>query len=382
MGENKKNKSIYPAVIFQVGKWVSVAGDKVSISEGKEPIMMCKDLSGKYLFVKFSYYKQEGELLIDEVKDFFEKKKEQMVTGKEILKVKDYLENSAEVDELIESKGLTRKEEKEWLKNEAQSIVEDNWTIDTGKWMRGAVSLTGRFIDFNAIKYPLYESKTIIWEKDGEPSKSGLYYITKNRHNIPIKIDGLLKGGKCMLNSGVANANNFESLVRHAIRTAKKGVGFLPEFSSSDGDYKSACLAINKYKRNEEYDRFIDGCNFLLGKKDQLIAVKVKVELPFVLNKSFEHDLLVEESNSMLNNLKNGIERIYHWDDSDEITENAGKQVIELFKNTPTIYGFYDIVSIGDTIDGDTYGFMQNNVAARKTYYDMETITAKMAEMD
>lgn len=381
MGENKKKKSIFPAVIFQIGKWVSVKDKTVSISEGKEPIMMCKDLSGKYLFIKFAYYKQEGELLVGEVKDFFEKKKEQMVSGKEILKVKDYLENSEEVDNIIESKGLSRKEEKEWLKDEAQRIVEDNWNINTGKWMRGALSMAGETVTFNAQQYPLYESKTIIWEKEGEPSKSGLYYITKNRHNIPVKVNNLLKGGRVVLNSGVANADNFESLVRHAIRTADKGVGFLPEFASNDGDYKSACLAINKYKRNEEYGRFIDGCNFLLGKKDPLIAVKVKVELPMVLNKSFEHELLVEESNSMLNNLKNGVERIYHWDDSDEETLKAGEEVLEVFKDTETIYGFYDIVSIGDEIDGNTYGFMQNNVVPRKTYFDLDTIKTKMESL-
>ena len=49
-------------------------------------------------------------------------------------------------------------------------------------------------------------------------------------------------------------------------------------------------------------------------------------------------------------------------------------------KTTDTFAVANDVIHLA--IDGDTYGFMQNNVAARKTYYDMETITAKMAEMD
>ena len=381
MSDGKKKKSIYPAVIFQIGKWVNIVDGKATIEEGTKPTMLCKDLSGKYIFVKFSFYKQDEEVGLAEVKDFFAKKQAQMVSGKEILKVKDYLENSPEVEELIDSKGLTRKEEREWLKDEAQRIVEDNWDIKTGKWVRGALSLCGEFVEFNGNKYPMYESKTIIWEKEGEPSKSGLYYISKNRHNIPIKVSGLTTGGKCVLNSAVANLDNFESLVRHAIRTAERGVGFLPEFESNDGSYKSACLAINDFKRKEEYERYVDGCKFLLGKQDPMIASKVMVELPFVLKKSFDHENLVEDSNSMLNNLKNGIERIYHWEAGEEETEAAGKEVLNLFEQVATIYGFYDIVSIGDTIDGNTYGFMQNNVAPRKTYFDLETIDRKMSQM-
>jgi hypothetical protein len=38
------------------------------------------------------------------------------------------------------------------------------------------------------------------------------------------------------------------------------------------------------------------------------------------------------------------------------------------------MYGFYDIVSIGDEIEGNTYGFLTNNLNPRKVFFDISTI--------
>jgi hypothetical protein len=46
------------------------------------------------------------------------------------------------------------------------------------------------------------------------------------------------------------------------------------------------------------------------------------------------------------------------------------------------VYGFYDIMNIGDDIEADSYGFLPNNLNPRKTYYDINTLFNKLNELD
>ena len=375
--QNKSFKKIIPAAFFQIGKWV-ILDDKggVGLGEGDIPLMVCKDLGGDYVFIRFERYKGDEKLDTEEVKKFFISKQLQMVSDKEILKAKDYLEGSEEIEVEIESLNLSRKEEREWLKQRSQKTVKKNWEITTGKWMRGAISSTSEVVVFNNIKYPIYESKTIIYDNDNEPSKSGLYYITKNRHSIPVMIIKGESSSKCFLNKNVTKINEFITLINHGIRTAKKNVDFLPEFIARGGDLAKACKSINGFKRNRNYERYIDGCRYLLrlAEEDPKLMNKVFVELPSTLAENCNFEKMSNDNKSMLNTLKDGYTRIYHWDESEEEKAKAEKSLLAAFKDCTSLYGFYDIVSVGDEVESNTYGFMPNNFNVRKIYYDISTL--------
>lgn len=370
-----KSKNIIPAVFFQIGKWVSVENGVAEKYEGTSPIMQCRDLSGDTIFIRYEYFKGDGSPSTSEVKKFFTDKCEQMVSDKEIIKVKAFLEDSAEIDDKIEELGLDRKEEKKWLKDEARKIVLGNWSIVPGKWMRAAVNITDEKIKYDGHEYNLYESQSIIYDENEAPSKSGLYFITKNRHNIPVVVKDHHKGGECFLNKDVASYENFESLIKHSIRTAKRNIDFLPDFFTRSSDWTNTCNAINKFKAEKKYDRFIAGCEYLLENSNDRIAEKVFVRLPGSLKKSFNPELLNSDSNSILNGFKKGVERIYYGKETDELKEEIGVKLSGAFNDAENTYGFYDIVSIGDEIDGDSYGFLTNNLNPRKTYFNIETLS-------
>lgn len=369
------NKNILPAVFFQIGDWVTSSKGKINITKSEEPIMLCKDLSGENLFIKFCYFKEDGNPDTSEIDEFFEKKQKQMVNDKEILKVKNYLEESSEIEEEIETLEMSRKEEREWLKKKAEKIVLENWKISKGKWMRGAISSTKDKVEFEGEQYTLYESKTIIYDGNKDPSKSGLYYITKNRHSIPVMVNNINDGGNVFLNKNVATIDNFKSLLNHSIRTAKKNIDFLPLFYTRDDKWKPICNSINKFKAEKSYKRYIDGCNYILDNSDDDIVDIIFISLPNSLKKSFNHDLLLSDSNSMVNAVMNGVERIYYRGEEDEDKKEAlMREFGENFRSPENIYGFYDIVSIGDTIEGNTYGFLTNNLNPRKIFFDVKTI--------
>lgn len=370
-----KTKNIIPAVFFKIGKWVSIDKSTIVSHEDESPIMHCKDLSGADVFIRFEYFKNDGNPTTTEVKQFFVDKANQMVTDKEIIKVKSFLEESPDIDEEIEKLGLGRKEEREWLKGEARKIVLNNWSIVSGKWMRAAISLTQEKIIYNDKEYLLYESKSIIYDENDEPSKSGLYYITKNRHNIPVVVKQYHNGGECFLNKDVASYENFKSLINHSIRTAKRNIDFLPDFFTRDVDWVNTCNAINKFKAEKKYLRYITGCEYLLESSGSEIVGKVFVRLPGSLKKSFNPELLNSDSNSILNGFKNGVQRIYYGKEDDEVKKSVDEKLSVAFNTAENSYGFYDIVSIGDEIEGNSYGFLTNNLNPRKTYYDIETLT-------
>ena len=373
------NKNILPAVFFQIGDWVSISDGAIELKKSEVPIMRCRDLSGKNLFIKFCYFKGDGDPVTEEIESFFDKKQHQMVNEKEILKVKNYLEESSEIEDKIEALGLSRKEEREWLKDEAKKIVLDNWKITGGKWMRGAISSSKDNVTFDGDVYPLYESKTIIYDANDEPSKSGLYYITKYRHSIPVMVNNMDDGGSVFLNKNVATIDNFKSLINHSIRTAKKKIDFLPLFYTRNEKWMSVCNSINKFKNDKVYNRYIDGCNYILDNAGDDIVDTVFVSLPNSLKKSFNHDLLLSDSNSMLNSVMNGVGRIYYRGEKDEDKKAALiREFGENFKSPENIYGFYDIVSIGDNIEGNTYGFLTNNLNPRKIYFDVGTISGNV----
>lgn len=370
----EKTKSIIPAVFFQVGDWVGVNDGIISDTSSEVPVMRCLDLSGDTVFIRFEYFKNEGSPTTELVKEFFVKKSEQMVTDKEILKVKGHLEDSPDVDDRIEALGLGRKEEREWLKEEARKIVLDNWSIIPGKWMRAAISTTKEKISFEGVEYPLYESKSIIYDENNDPSKSGLYYVTKNRHNIPVVIKDYHKGGECFLNKNVASYENFISLINHSIRTAKRNIDFLPDFFTRNSDWTNTCNAINKFKAEKKYDRFVSGCEYMLEHCDEHIVDHVFVRLPGLLKRSFNPELLNSDSNSILNAFKNGVQRIYYAKDEPEVKSSIDEKLSHAFDESHNSYGFYDIVSIGDEIEGNSYGFLTNNLNPRKTYFDIKTL--------
>lgn len=373
--ENSKAKNILPAVFFKIGNWVSLDGTSVEKLEGSSPLMCCSDLSGEKIFIRFEYFKNEGSPNTGEVKEFFLKKRDQMITDKELIKVKNHLEESPDIDEKIEGLGLGRKEEREWLKGEARKIVEENWTISAGKWMRAAVSKTNEKIVDDGVEYFIYESKSIIYDDDNNPSKSGLYFITKNRHNIPVVVKNHNDGGECFLNKDVASYENFEALIKHSIRTAKRNIDFLPDLFTRNPDWTNTCNAVNKFKVEKKYDRYIGGLEYILETSGKDIQTQVFVRLPGSLKKSFNPDLLNSDSNSILNALKKGVERIYYSKEDDEVKDLVIKKLSSSFDSAEQTYGFYDIVSMGDEIEGDSYGFLTNNLNPRKTYYNIETIS-------
>jgi hypothetical protein len=376
-----KTKNIIPAVFFKIGKWVSIDKGTIVSHEDESPIMHCKDLSGDDLFIRFEYFKNDGNPTTTEVKQFFVDKANQMVTDKEIIKVKSFLEESADIDEEIEKLGLGRKEEREWLKGEARKIVLNNWSIVPGKWMRAAISLTQEKLIYDDKEYLLYESKSIIYDENDEPSKSGLYYITKNRHNIPVVVKQYHNGGECFLNKDVASYENFKSLINHSIRTAKRNIDFLPDFFTRDADWVNTCNAINKFKAEKKYLRYITGCEYLLESSGSEIVGKVFVRLPGSLKKSFNPELLNSDSNSILNGFKNGVQRIYYGKEDGEVKKSVDEKLSVAFNTAENSYGFYDIVSIGDEIEGNSYGFLTNNLNPRKTYYDIETLTKSIESL-
>ena len=365
MGDKNNNK-IIPSAIFMIGEWFGGG------------VMKCKDLSGGELFLKFDSLDKKTSVNQEAVMKFFEDKMESMVGEKEILKVKNHLEEDVGFEEKIEEMGLSRKEEREFLKEESIKIVKDNWKINSGKWMRGALSESSETIEFDGNTYPVFYSKTIISDSDGNPSKSGLYYISKNQYNLPVIGINIESGGDVWLNQYVASKDNFDGLIRHSIRTAEKKIDFLVEFESREADYSDLCGHINHFKKTKNYKRYIDGCNYILNLGVEDIASKIFVKLPRHLGKSMRAELIQSDSNSMINTLSKGVENIYLSKLSDIEKEEAISDFKGSFNDENKVFGFYDIVNVGAMVEPASYGFLTNNLNPRKTFFDVETILSKL----
>ena len=370
------NKSIIPAAFFQIGPWVSIDNNNFSFDRGSDPIMLCRDLSGDKILIQFDFFKnkKDEKITTEFVEEFFLKKQQQMVNNKEILKVKNFLEEDSEIEKLMDEMELGRKEEREWLKEKSEEIVLNNWDISSGKWMRGAISTTNKSIEIDGQEVPLFLSKTIIVESDGEPSKSGLYYITKTRHNIPVVSYAKNGYADIYLNKHVASVENFTSLISHSIRTAKREIDFLPEFFSRSAEWNTTCEAINQYKASKDYKRYIAGCEYILSNSSEALVSDVFIKLPKSLKRSFDINLLKSDSNSIINTLKDGIIRIYYNSTNDHEKDIIIGDFLDSFGTSDAMYGFYDIVSIGNEIEGNTYGFLTNNLNPRKVFFDISTI--------
>lgn len=377
MVQARKN-TILPAAFFKMGEYMSIKDGHIKEERGEEPLVRCTDLSGDLIFVKFSKLKKDEPINTDNLIDFLEKKRDQMVTEKEILKVKDYLEENEEFEKSLEALDLSRKEEREYIKTKASEIVRENWSVKPGTWIRGALSVTKEEGEYEGSKYPIYESKTIVYDEENQPSRSGLYYISRNRYNIPI----VMFGEQVWFNGPAGSLENFQALIKHSMRTAKKNSDFLVEFESRDVEFADTCRHINAFKKQKNFQRYQDGCNFILNSTDPEIYKKVYLKLPRSLSRVMTGEHQRTDSNSMLNTLGQGIRNIYLSKVSDVEREEIVNDFISNLITNDKVYGFYDIMNIGDDVEADSYGFLPNNLNPRKTYYDIDTLFNKLSELD
>ena len=377
MVQARKN-TILPAAFFKIGGYMSLRDGQMAEEKGQEPLVKCTDLSGELIFVKFAKLKKGDPINTDNLIEFFDKKRDQMVTEKEILKVKDYLEENEAFEKSLEDLGLSRKEEREYIKTKASEIVKENWSVKPGTWIRGALSITKEEAEYEGNQYPIYESKTIIYDDENQPSRSGLYYISRNRYNVPI----VMFSEQVWFNGPAGSIENFQALIKHSMRTAKKNVDFLVEFESRDIEFADTCRHINTFKKQKNYKRYQDGCNFILNSKDPEVHKKVYLKLPRSLTKVMTGDHQRSDSNSMLNTLGTGVRNIYLSKVSDVEKDEIVSDFISNLITNDRVYGFYDIMNIGDDIEADSYGFLPNNLNPRKTYYDINTLFNKLNELD
>ena len=96
------------------------------------------------------------------------------------------------------------------LEENSKKIALNEKLIKPGSIVRTPLSSTGEILEFEGEKLPILESKSISFDPSTnfeQPMQSGFYYLSQNRHQLPVELFKK-KGGdafRIKLNSQVAS---------------------------------------------------------------------------------------------------------------------------------------------------------------------------------
>jgi hypothetical protein len=227
-------------------------------------------------------------------------------------------------------------------------------------------------IEIGGSTYPIYESLCLIM-KDDEISESGIYYISQNRHGIPLRLRSSLKDMEVYFwetNNDLISKEEFITLLNHGIRTVREKNNFYlfcRAYNTPEEKYVSDMVSTYNNEadvevKNRKYIEMLE--LFIKAAEDRDdFHRNVTVSLPTRIPRKFVSDM----DKSLLSKQPKAITNILFRSDTDKETKSVwvGKQLNDYLSDKDkmaSLYGLYSIISISDGFESDTYGFLKNNL--------------------
>lgn len=298
------------------------------------------------------------------------------------LKIKDALESDEafenELESILEDKGLGRKEEKafekQYIEDKIEEIAYNEKLIKPGSIVRLPISSSkDGDIEIDGTVYPIYESLCLIMKENNEISESGIYYVSQNRHGIPLRLRSSFKDMDVYFwetNNELITKEEFVTILNHGIRTIEHGNNFYLYCRAYNTEYETLVKDYSdEYSRepdetlkNKKYLEMINRFIELADEKEDfhssvIISLPTRIQRDFV--KRLEHSVLSKQPMAITN--------ILFKNDSDKeqkavfVEQELEKYLRDKERHVP-LYGLYSIISTYNDLESDTYGFLKNNL--------------------
>ena len=310
---------IIPASIFKIIGFINKTDNSISKDPQDGNLLLVYSDSGKKIILRLTGNK--GELTKEDVQKYIENKVQSVIKQKEIDLVAaelEYLEEiEVEIEEAVDKlkeEGKDRKEiiqfKKDFKQNKAKDIVFDRRNIKEGSILRLAISFGDKLekMNFQNEDLPILVSRAIIFDAEGEPTSTGMYYFSQTANQLPINISPIVNKDNEALElfqielSKLATIEHATHLIEHLERTLVKSVekNSKAYLTGVNYDYEeikdkpifSIVKDINnlaKVRETTEINPYVEKMKELLValKEDTSLLRSVHIKLNLMLNKNY-----------------------------------------------------------------------------------------------
>jgi len=310
---------IIPASIFKIIGFLNKTNNTLHNEPQEGNLVVVFSDSGKKVILKLTGTKTP--LTKEDVKEYLENKVKSVIKQKEIDLVASELEYLEEIEEEIEEaveklkeEGKDRKEiiqfKKDFKQNKAKDIVFERRNIKKGSILRLAVSFGDKLekYNLNGENLPILTSRAIIFDNEGNPTSTGMYYFSQTANQLPINISPIFNKENQPLElfqielSKLATLDHAKHLIGHIERTLKKSMemnskaylnGVNYDYTTiKDKEIFSLVKEINNLAKDREttkIDTYIDKMKELLLEieKDDTLLLSIFIKFNLLLNKNY-----------------------------------------------------------------------------------------------
>jgi len=310
---------IIPASIFRVIGFINKSDNSLSQEPQDGNLMLVYSDSGKKIILKLTGTK--AELTKEDVKEYIDNKVKSVIKQKEIdlvaAEVEDIEEFEDELEDAIDKmkeegkdKQAIRDFKKEFKQSKAKEIVFNRRNIKEGSILRLAVSFGDKIdkLDFDGESLPVLTSRAIIFDTEGNPTSTGMYYFAQTANQLPVNISPIFNKDNEPLElfqielSKLATIEHVRHLVGHIERTLVKSIemngkaylnGVNYDYEAiKDKDVFSIVKDINniaKDRETKEVDEYISKLKELLSaiEEDNSLILNIFIKFNLLLNKNY-----------------------------------------------------------------------------------------------
>jgi len=367
-----------------------------SITEIDKKYLLCKDPSNDVFVVKLISNQKKFEINSTNIQHYLTQKSFDIMNT-QVLKLKDNLSKNKVVKKELLNKiikqGQIDNPDKditdimmdanetlnEEFEQKATDILIKNKLVRTNTVIKVPLSSTSLgMAKLKNREFPIYESLSVLVDKEFSAKSFGVVPIANNKHSIPIKFQNLKEEKFSVLfNPKFANKEILINLLNHSLRTSKEVDGFFLSFYTQEKTnpemltlFKQINACPNE-KRKEYQDAILSLIEWINKNENEKILFfkKVKIYLPM----KYKYNNIFNES--LINTFLNGVINIYFSRKKDVNKIDLLEELTVLFKDftkNKTFYGFYYILASIPTEESDTYGFLENNIHASKIMLNIE----------
>lgn len=413
---------ILPAAVVKILGFINLKDKSLNEEPQEGNYLLVKVTSGKKIVLKLTGNKN---VTTEDVRIYFENKARSVIKQKEIDLVASELEYIDEIadeldeklDELKESakndgQKLDRKAQNEFKKRfkqeKASEIVYERRRLKPGSIIRVAVSYSNdmKKMEINGEKLNIMVSRCIIFDKEGEPSTTGMYYFSQTANQLPVSISPIFNREKEAIGlftltlSELATFDHFELLVGHILRTFDKTFEKSNSIYSTrisynyndgkelfkvikdikDKDVMQVIKDINEISKTKEI-KDVEVIEKLKGLYQELLEIvsddKELVEfINIQLNLLLTPDLLKSGEDSPFKNLRNSLVNLnfskYDPDDKSELKKYVQSELdlMMMGGKKMIITGVYNTPALQISEEPDSWGFMHDNVQTQSFVLD------------
>jgi len=395
---------IIPAAVFRIVGFINKEKDSLENEVQEGGLVFCYTDQGNPVVLKLDSNKKDAT--VKDIKTYLLNKRDSVVKQKEIDAVAgelEYLEDfEVELEEALEKfkeendkpdRKAIIKFKKEYKNEVATRIVKDRRMIKPGSIIRTVISLPNegapKKVKFKGVDFNLIQSRCIIFDNEGSPSTSGLYYYSQTANVLPISIEPIFNKEGQAINlfkvslSKLAGLEHFNHLIDHIVRTVSRFIennenAFLPNISYNYEMVKGKDiysiiksirdLSSKKEVSTKEAEQFI---TLIYKLRDQVnekpkYITGVQITFNLLLPKTFMETAL--EANSPFANIKKSFVNL-NFSKENPDQKNEKKKQVENFINELSegnrrgeIIATYNTPALKLSEPSDSWGFMHNNV--------------------